>query len=378
MRLQGLPCCVFVSAVDACLDIFFRHTTMVIIQLKKYERLMLNVIRPLLSPHPCSPPSDPPSRLRPSTSPGFADTLNPHKPGVAFARYGSVPTRSGYHHEMSLRILLHATSAAAGRHRRSIRPVLSVAIDHYVRVFVRVSRSPRAALVAARKSTCYVLQSETCPSFFLLPVLPPPKAPKKDRAPTPRPLPSESSEPPPPLGIALTATPFAGEENCGGGSCGNGGGGGSDTSGSTGGTRESTRPRTLGGVCPETGGALKMGGPIWSGPLHDEAWVERATDLLAAAVVADEEEGTTLETQGENQLGGCGAAEKGGLASEVHGADLLARVAARRPRLAAAGRAESLLKAVSRELPDVPLFYNLRDMFSTLGFSRHPPREQVN
>ena len=119
-----------------------------------------------------------------------------------------------------------------------------------------------------------------------------------------------------------------------------------------------------------------MGGPIWSGPLHDEAWVERATHLLAAAVA--EEEGATLETLDESKLGGCGAPEDGGLASGVHGKDLLARVAARHPRLAAAGRTESLLKAVSRELPDVPLFYNLRDMFSTLGFSRHPPREQVN
>ena len=255
--------------------------------------------------------------------------------------------------------------------------MLSVAIDHYVRVFVRVSRSPKAVLVAARDSTSYVLQSETCPSFFILPVLPPPKAPRKDRALAPRPLPSELSEPPPsPLGISHTATPFVGEESGGGGY--GGGDDGSGTGGATGGTRESSPPRTLGGVCPETGGALKMGGPIWSGPLHDEAWVERATDFLAAAALAEEEEGATLETPDEKKLGGCGAPENGGLASEVHGAGLLARVAARRPRLAVADRAESLLKAVSRELTDVPLFYNLRDMFSTLGFSRHPPREQVN
>ncbi|CAM9928949.1 unnamed protein product [Laminaria digitata] len=247
---------------------------------------------------------------------------------------------------MSLRILLHATSAAAGRHRRSIRPVLSVAIDHYVRVFVRVSCSPKAALAAARDSTSYVLQSETCPSFFLLPVLPPPQAPRRGREPAPRPPPSERPEPP--LGMAQTATRSAGE-----GSRGDGGGDG--MGGATGGTHElASPPRSLRGVCPETGGALKMGGPIWSGPLHDEAW-----------------------TPDENKVGGCSAPEDGSLDSGVDGAGLLARVAARRPRLAAAGRAESLLKAVSQELPDVPLFYNLRDMFSTLGFSRHPPREQV-
>lgn len=290
-----------------------------------------------------------------------------HKPGVAFARYGSVPTRSGYHHEMSLRILLHATSAAAGRHRRSISPILSVAIDHYVRVFVRVSRSPKAALAAARDSTSFVLQSETCPSFFLLPVLPPPQAPRKDRVPAPRPPPSGQLE------MAQEATPSAGEDSRGGGSDGDGG----STGRATGEGHEPSSPIGLGGVCPETGGGLKLGGPIWSGPLHDEAWVERAIALLAVAAAPGEER-SMLEAEDGSALGGCDAPEDGLASGGGDGTGLLARVEARRPCLAAAGRAESLLNAVSRELPDVPLFYNLRDMFSTLGFSIHPPREQVS
>lgn len=75
----------------------------------------------------------------------FRHATTPNKPEVAWARYGSVPTRSGYHHEMSLRILLHAINTAAGRHRRSIQPVLSVAIDH-----VRPRLRARVALSQGR------------------------------------------------------------------------------------------------------------------------------------------------------------------------------------------------------------------------------------
>ncbi|CAM9098118.1 unnamed protein product [Ectocarpus fasciculatus] len=265
--------------------------------------------------------------------------LSGAQPEVAWARYGSVPTRSGYHHEMSLRILLHAVNTAAGRHRRSIHPVLSVAIDHYVRVFVRVSRSPKAALAAAQESTSYVLQSESCPSFFLRPVLsqkqkPPHK--KTERSRGARRL-GESTDPPTAL-PAGAPSESSNEQELERGTSGTGLGAGTHQS----------LPQGLGCVCPETGAGLMAGGPIWSGPLHDESWVTKA---IAIASV------------GEKPFG-CG-----------DGAG--SRVATPRPRLAARVRAESLLRAVSRELPDVPLFYNLRDMFATLGLKKHPRREQV-
>lgn len=113
-------------------------------------------------------------------------------------------------------------------------------------------------------------------------------------------------------------------------------------------------PLGLGGVCPETGGDLKAGGPIWSGPLHDEAWVARA---IAIASAADDQSRRAQEV-------GSPAQGVGGVVS--------------RPWLAAGARVESLLKAVSGELHDVPLFYNLRDMFATLGWKKHPRREQVS
>lgn len=264
------------------------------------------------------------------------------KPEVAWARYGSVPTRSGYHHEMSLRILLQAISAAAGRHRRSIQPVLSVAIDHYVRVFVRVSRSPKAALAAGQESTSYVLQSESCPSFFLLPILPP-----KKQSPTRRSKPDVRGRPEN-INSAKTALPVASQHNP---SERNSEGAISAT---TPGATAQSSLLGLGGTCPETGGALKAGGPIWSGPLHDKKWVTRAVAIASAS--GEGGDGNTDERAH-------GAQEAGALAP--------------RPLLATGARVESLLRSVAGELADVPLFYNLRDMFATLGFKSHPRREQV-
>ncbi len=277
-----------------------------------------------------------------------------HQPEVAWARYGSVPTRSGYHHEMSLRILLHAISSAAGRHRRSIEPVLSVAIDHYVRVFVRVSRSPGAALAAAQEKTSHVLQSEACPSFFLVPVLPPPpsKGGSDDDSRARRRRRTEGTDSP-------TLSP-GGESHQHPDQDGEAG-----AAASTLGSAEQASPLGLGGACPETGGGMRMGGPIWTGQLHDEAWVARALAMASAGGATTEEDNDrSPEAHEEQERGGSPAPRRAG-------------ALAPRPRLAVRARVESLLRAVSRELPDACLFYNLREMFATLGFKDHPRREQV-
>lgn len=367
---------------------------------------------------------------------------------------------------MSLRILLHATSAAAGRHRRSIKPVLSIAIDHYVRVFVRVFRSPDEALKAAQSSVSYVLQSEMCPSFFLLPAIPakktasrqkkmpssPPRSTAENNSITTVHRSAESSgdafeietqkESSTPRGSTLN---FVEDQSR---------------------TKEHTErearfsqpplPRmdgeatatadvpSPGGACPETGGALMLGGPIWSGPLHDQAWVNRAIALASFIPTTMEAVGITNGSPSEGQGKGVGVSApvcassigRGGetngdiseillssvdkellLAAEVedkgkgenvpisvssslrHGREesssnnpwvdqdplLFVGTASQQSaivpptslRLAAGPRAESLLRAVSQELNNVPLFYNLKDMFATIGLARHPKREQV-
>ena len=68
--------------------------------------------------------------------------LSGNYPEVCFAKYGTMPVKAKFHSEMSLRILLNALETAANRYKRYIVPWLSLSVDFYVRVFVRVFESP--------------------------------------------------------------------------------------------------------------------------------------------------------------------------------------------------------------------------------------------
>ncbi len=60
-------------------------------------------------------------------------------PETCYGRYGAFPMqRSGYLQELALRILLYHMSVVAARYGRTIRPVLSVGMAFYCRVFVEV------------------------------------------------------------------------------------------------------------------------------------------------------------------------------------------------------------------------------------------------
>uniref|UniRef100_A0A7N8Y7L5 tRNA (guanine(26)-N(2))-dimethyltransferase n=1 Tax=Mastacembelus armatus TaxID=205130 RepID=A0A7N8Y7L5_9TELE len=57
---------------------------------------------------------------------------------TCYSKYGSVSIKAKYCHEMALRIILHSLDQRAGVYQRYIRPLLSVSVDFYIRVFVRV------------------------------------------------------------------------------------------------------------------------------------------------------------------------------------------------------------------------------------------------
>lgn len=60
-------------------------------------------------------------------------------PETCYGRYAAFPIqRSGYLQELALRVLLYQMSVVAGRYGRSIKPVLSVGMAFYCRVFVEV------------------------------------------------------------------------------------------------------------------------------------------------------------------------------------------------------------------------------------------------
>lgn len=59
-------------------------------------------------------------------------------PEACIVKYGSVPLKSKACHEIALRILLRCIEGHANRYGRYIKPLLSLSIDFYARVFVRV------------------------------------------------------------------------------------------------------------------------------------------------------------------------------------------------------------------------------------------------
>jgi tRNA (guanine26-N2/guanine27-N2)-dimethyltransferase len=136
---------------------------------------------------------------------------------VCYSKYGSYPLKGKYCHEMALRILLASIESHANRYKRYIVPVLSVQMDFYVRVFVRVYTSASAMKNTPLKLS-YVYQCIGCDSFHLQSVG--------------RSLPKNNS---------VRYLPGVGP----------------------------VVPQD----CTHCGKKYNMGGPIWSAPIHDQEWV---------------------------------------------------------------------------------------------------------
>lgn len=136
---------------------------------------------------------------------------------VCYSKYGSYPLRGKYCHEMALRILLACIESHANRYKRYIVPVLSVQMDFYVRVFVRIYTSASDMKNTPLKLS-YVYQCTGCDSFHLQTVG---RTVSKNNS--VRYLPG--------FGPAVSQE------------------------------------------CSDCGKKFNMGGPIWSAPIHDQEWV---------------------------------------------------------------------------------------------------------
>ncbi|KAF3515320.1 hypothetical protein F2Q69_00000660 [Brassica cretica] len=136
---------------------------------------------------------------------------------VCYSKYGSYPLKGKYCHEMALRILLASIESHANRYKRYIVPVLSVQMDFYVRVFVRVYTSASAMKNTPLKLS-YFYQCIGCDSFHLQSVG--------------RSLPKNKS-----VRYQAGVGPVVPQD------------------------------------CTHCGKKYNMGGPIWSAPMHDQEWV---------------------------------------------------------------------------------------------------------
>ncbi|KAF3939736.1 hypothetical protein ABW19_dt0208243 [Dactylella cylindrospora] len=92
----------------------------------------------------------------------FASTSYPEK---TFALYGGLPAKGDFSHEAGLRMVLMSIATTAGKYGLHIEPLLSLSIDYYCRVFIRVRRSPENVKRLASKSMVVVNCDSGCGSW---------------------------------------------------------------------------------------------------------------------------------------------------------------------------------------------------------------------
>ncbi|KAL1589409.1 hypothetical protein WHR41_01986 [Cladosporium halotolerans] len=73
-------------------------------------------------------------------------------PEKTFSLYGGMPIKGSHSHEGGLRLVLHSIATAAAKQGIAIEPLLSLSIDFYLRVFVRVRKSPAEVKFLAGKT----------------------------------------------------------------------------------------------------------------------------------------------------------------------------------------------------------------------------------
>lgn len=82
-----------------------------------------------------------------------------------FSQYGGLPWRGPQSHEAGLRIILNAIASSAARYGLATEPLLSLNIDFYVRLFVRLKRAPVEVKCLANKTMIVYNCDHGCGAF---------------------------------------------------------------------------------------------------------------------------------------------------------------------------------------------------------------------
>ncbi|KAI0093858.1 tRNA methyltransferase [Irpex rosettiformis] len=149
-----------------------------------------------------------------------------------FSNYGGVSVKAEYCHESALRLVLHTVSTSAARYGRYIEPLLSLSIDFYVRLFIRVTSSPIGVKRLASKNSTYYVCTH-CQSFY-------------DQ----------------PLGKIATTMNKVGS-----------------------GTHDTFKTHSgppVGDRCPECNSHFHIAGPMWNGPIHNKDFVSQVLEHIEA------------------------------------------------------------------------------------------------
>ena len=157
----------------------------------------------------------------------FASAGYPEK---TFSQYGGLPVKGPQCHEGGLRLVLNAIAVSAARYGIAIEPLLSLSVDFYIRVFVRVRHSPQEVkLLAGKTMTIYNCDSG-CGAWSTQVMA--------------RTQTREDKRGNPVMHFSLAQAP-------------------------------TTTP-----TCPHCGFKTHLGGPMWAGPLHNPYFIQRILDML--------------------------------------------------------------------------------------------------
>ncbi|XP_071770144.2 tRNA (guanine(26)-N(2))-dimethyltransferase [Centroberyx gerrardi] len=189
---------------------------------------------------------------------------------TCYSKYGSISIKAKYCHEMALRIILHSLDQRAGVYQRYIKPLLSVSVDFYIRVFVRVFTGQATVKNSASKQAL-IYNCVGCGSFHLQRM-------------------------------------------------------GKRTSHGKHMKYSSATGPPVGPQCEHCGQRHQLGGPVWAEPLHDTAFVQK----------------------------------------------VLTAVSGNPSRFGTAKRIEGMLSMVTEELEDVPLYYAVDNLSSTIHCNTPP------
>ncbi|XP_056266290.1 tRNA (guanine(26)-N(2))-dimethyltransferase [Pseudoliparis swirei] len=189
---------------------------------------------------------------------------------TCYSKYGSVSIKAKYCHEMALRIILHGLDQRAGVYQRYIQPLLSVSVDFYIRVFVRVFTG-QATVKNSASQQALVYHCVGCGSFQL------------------QRMGRRTSN-----GKHVKYSPANGPP--------------------------------VGPECEHCGQRHQLGGPIWAEPIHSVSFVQK----------------------------------------------VLSAVAGNPSRFGTAKRIEGMLSMVTEELEDVPLYYSVDSLSSTIHTNTPP------
>ncbi|KAF3401992.1 hypothetical protein F1880_009723 [Penicillium rolfsii] len=148
----------------------------------------------------------------------------------AFSLYGGTPIKGLHSHEGGLRLILNSLAMSAAKYGIAIEPLLSLSIDFYARVFVRVSRSPAQVKFTASNSMLVYNCDSGCGAWTIQPLAA--STQKLDRK-----------------GNPMTHYKLA-------------------------------QGPTANTYCEHCGFKTHLAGPMWAGPLHNPHFIQRILDML--------------------------------------------------------------------------------------------------